>query len=439
VGQQPPTEREELRAAVRAKRLARRVSRPGRPMAARAGLMAYLAVMGPGLVTANAGNDAGAIATYSTAGARFGYSLLWMILLMTFSLAIVQEMASRMGVVTGKGLTDLIRENFGIRYTALAMVALLVANAGIIVSEFSGIAASLEIFGVSRYLTVPLFGLVIWLLVLRGSYRVVERVFLALTLVFFVYVLAAFLAHPDWPSALRQTVIPSVRLERDYLLIFVATVGTTITPYMQLFQQASVVEKGINPEEYRLARADVYSGAVFANLIAFFIIVSTAAALYESGVDLSTATDAARALEPVAGSYAKVLFAVGLFGASTLAAGVLPIATARSISEVFGFEAGLGFAWREAPVFYGLLTGLIGLGVAINLIPGLSLFQVLVTTQVINGVLLPVILFSMLRLVNDPEIMGDQVNPPLRNLVAWATAIAASVLSILAIVFTVLG
>ncbi len=334
-------------------RLRRRL-RPGllpRVRVPRTGLLAYLAVMGPGLVTANAGNDAGAIATYSSAGARYGYNLLWMILLMTLSLAVVQEMAARMGVVTGKGLTDLIRENFGLRYTAVAMVALLIANAGIIVAEFSGIAASAELFGISRYIAVPITGLAIWWLVSRGNYSIVERVFLILTLVFMVYIVSAFLAHPDWGSAVRHTAVPSIQLNRGYLLLFVATVGTTITPYMQLFQQGSVVEKGISAEEYRFERADVYSGAIFANLIAFFIIVAAAAAFYGSGITLNSAADAARALEPVAGSYARVLFAAGLFGASMLAAGVLPIATASSLSEVFGFESGLQHGWRQAPVF----------------------------------------------------------------------------------------
>lgn len=418
---------------VREKRFVRVLPRPRFP---RSGVFAYLAVMGPGLITANAGNDAGAIATYSSAGARYGYNLLWMILLMTLSLAVVQEMAARMGVATGKGLTDLIRENFGIRSTAVVMVVLFIANAGIIVSEFSGIAASAEIFGISRFVAVPLVGLLIWWLVSRGSYSVVERVFLLLTLVFLVYVVSAVLARPDWGSAVKQTVLPSIQFSRGYILLFVATVGTTITPYMQLFQQGSVVEKGISIEEYRYERADVYSGAIFANLIAFFIIVAAAAAFYSRGITLNTAADAARALEPVAGRYATVLFGIGLFGASMLAAGVLPIATASSISEVFGFEAGVNRTWRQAPVFNGLFTGLIAIGVLVNLIPGLSLFQVLLTTQVLNGMLLPVILVTMLLLVNDREIMGDQVNGPLRNMIAWGTTIATSLLSLVAIVFT---
>ncbi|HEX3723847.1 MAG TPA: Nramp family divalent metal transporter [Nitrolancea sp.] len=402
----------------------------------KSGIFAYLAIMGPGLITANAGNDAGAIATYSSAGARYGYNLLWMILLMTFSLAVVQEMAARMGVITGKGLTDLIRENFGIRYTALAMVTLLIANAGIIVSEFSGIAASAELLGISRFIAVPLAGFIIWWLVSRGSYSIVERVFLLFTLVFLVYIVSAVLAHPDWGMAAKRTVVPSIQLSRGYLLLFVATVGTTITPYMQLFQQGAVVEKGISEEEFKYERADVYSGAIFANAIAFFIIVASAAAFYTRGITLNSAADAARALEPIAGSYATLLFAIGLFGASMLAAGVLPIATAASMTEVFGFEAGVSRTWRQAPIFHGLFTGLIVLGVVINLIPGLSLFQVLLTTQILNGVLLPVILISMLRLVNNREIMGDHVNGPLRNIVAWGTTIATSLLSVVAIVFT---
>jgi Mn2+/Fe2+ NRAMP family transporter len=407
----------------------------GRPV----GLWLVLASMGPGLVAANAGNDAGGIATYATDGAQYGYGLLWMFPLILISLSVVQEMAARMGAATGKGLSDLIRENFPIHATFFVLLALLVANGGTVISEFVGIAAALEVVFPAnvRYIGVPLIALGIWLMVVRGSYASVEKIFLAMTLVFFAYPISAILAHPDWGQAVKQTVAPTFHLSQGYLFAFVATVGTSITPYMQVYIQSSVADKGITPRDYKAERIEVYGASVFANLIAVFIVVATAAKLFPHGA-LNDAAQAAQALGPLAGQYAKYLFATGLFGASMLAAAVLPLATAYSISEALGFEKGLNVSFREAPVFMGMFTGLIVLGVIVSLIPGLPLFQVLIFIQVVNCLLLPVVVFAILRLVNSRRLMGDMVNGPVYNTVAWITAMAVSGLSLLLLASTVL-
>lgn len=381
----------------------------------------YLTILGPGLVAANAGNDAGAVATWSTAGAEYGLDLLWVLIPLSIGLAVVQEMAARLGAVTGKGLSDLIRERFGIRWTAIAMLVLLIANAGTTVSEFAGIAAALELFGASKYVTVPLIAVGLWLVVTRGSRQRVERVFLALTLVFFAYVGSAFLAHPNWLDVGVALVTPRLRLEAGFLLLVVALIGTTITPYMQVFVQASVVEKGITKREYTHTRVEVYAGSIFANLIVLFIVVSTAATLHVAGISIDSAADAARALEPFAGPYALFLFGAGLLGASLLAAAVLPLATAFAIAEAFGFENGLSKEFGEAPVFYALFTGLVGLGGLVTLIPGLQLIHLLIVVQVLNGVLLPIMLMFLTRLASDPELMGAWRNGPARTTIAWTT------------------
>ena len=413
-----------------AQRVRRRIERRPR-------LLIYLAIFGPGVITASAGNDAGGIATFASVGADHGYQLLWVLIPLTFSLGIVQEMCARMGVVTGKGLADLIRERFGVRWTALVMLALLVANGGVTVSEFVGIAAAMELFGIARYISVPIAAIAIWWLIVKGSYQRVERVFLAMSLVFLGYVVAAFLAHPAWTTVARELVHPHFELAPAYLFTFVAVIGTTISPYMQVFIQSSVVEKGVRPETYRLTRIDVWVGTIFAILIVFFIVISTAATLHVRGEHVDSAAEAAHALRPLAGAYAESLFAIGLFGASMLAAGVLPLATAYSISEALGFEKGVSSSFREAPIFVGIFTFLVALGALIGMMPGLPLIRVLLVTQVINGVLLPVILFAVLRLVNDRELMGEYVNGLVYNLAAWATAIIVSALSLLMIVTSV--
>ncbi|MBA2503567.1 MAG: divalent metal cation transporter [Pyrinomonadaceae bacterium] len=389
------------------------------------------------MVAANAGNDAGGIATYASTGATYGYRLLWVMLPIAISLAIVQEMCARMGAVTGKGLADLIRERFGVRWAALVMLALLVANTGVTISEFVGIAAASELFGVSRFISVPLAALGVWWLVVRGSYRRVERVFLTMSLVFLGYIISAFLARPQWSAVWRGTTRPSFEnLDSAYLFTIIALIGTTISPYMQVFVQSSVVEKGVRVEDYNLTRADVWVGTVFSISISFFIIISTAAALNLHGIGIETAADAARALEPLAGRYATVLFATGLLGASLLAAGVLPLATAYSISEAFGFEKGVSHSFREAPIFIGIFTFLVAVGAFVAILPGLPVISVLLTTQVINGLLLPIILIAVLRLASDRELMGERANGRIYNVAAWLTVGVVSALSVLLIVVT---
>jgi NRAMP (natural resistance-associated macrophage protein)-like metal ion transporter len=415
------------------------VSTVRRTVARRPRLLTYLAIIGPGVITAAAGNDAGGIATFASVGADYGYRLLWVLIPLTIALGIVQEMCARMGAVTGKGLSDLIRENFGVRWTAFVMLALLIANGGVTVSEFAGIAAALELLGVTRYVSVPLAAGAIWWLVVKGTYQRVERVFLVMSLVFLAYVISAFLAHPPWATIAVEVVRPHFELTPLFLFTFVAVIGTTISPYMQVFIQSSVVEKGVRLENYRFTRIDVWVGTVLAILIVFFIVVSTAATLNVHGQHVDSAAEAASALRPLAGAYAEILFAIGLFGASMLAAGVLPLATAYSISEALGFEKGVSSTFREAPIFLGVFTFLVVLGATVAMMPGLSLIRVLLVTQVINGVLLPVILIAVLKLVNNRELMGPHVNGPLYNLAAWLTTLIVSALSILLILSMLLS
>jgi NRAMP (natural resistance-associated macrophage protein)-like metal ion transporter len=409
-----------------------------RTVARRRRLLAYVAILGPGMITANAGNDAGGIATFASVGAEFGYAILWLLIPITIALGIVQEMCARMGAVTGKGLADLIRERFGVRWTALIMLALLVANAGVTVSEFVGIAAATELFGISRFVTVPLAAIVIWWLIVKGSYKKVERAFLLMSLVFLGYIISAFLSQPDWSAVAVGVVKPTFRLEHAFLFTFVAVIGTTISPYMQVYVQSSVVEKGVTIEDYAQTKIDVWVGTIFAILIVFFIVVSTAATLHRAGIQITTAADAAHALRPLAGRYAQTLFGLGLFGASMLAAGVLPLATAYSISEALGFEKGVSRSFREAPIFLGTFTFLVAVGALIAVIPNLPLIRVLLVTQVINGLLLPVVLFAILRLVNNRELMGTHINGTLHNIAAWLTAIIVTALSLAFIIIAVI-
>jgi len=399
---------------------------------------AYLAVLGPGIIAANAGNDASGIATYSTIGAGYGYSLLWAFLPITISLIIVQEMCVRMGVITGQGLADLIREQFGVRWTTLVMSALLIANIGVIISEFIGIAQASELFGISRYITIPLTAAGIWWLVVKGTQKRIERVFLAMSLVFFGYVISAFLAKPVWSTVASEMIEPSFSFESGYLFTVMALIGTTITPFMQVYVQSSVVEKGLDKEDYPLVRADVIVGTIFACTIAAFIVICTAATLNIQGItELDSAATAAQALVPVAGVYAKYLFAIGLFGAAMLAMGVLPLATAYSVSEALGFEKGLSHSFREAPIFLGIFTSLILIGAIVALIPGIPQIKLLLFTQCINGLLLPFILVAIVSLASNREIMGEYKNSFLFNLVAWIITIIVSILSILLLATTV--
>jgi Mn2+/Fe2+ NRAMP family transporter len=386
----------------------------------RSGLVAFLAVLGPGLITGLAGTDAGGIATYSVLGAETGLSLLWLLPITTVMLAMTLEMAARMGAVSGQGLGDLIRDEFGIRWTLVAMVVLLVANAATLVAEFAGVAAALEIFGISRFISVPLVAAAIWALVVFGSYRVVERVFLSVAVVFLAYVVGAFVVEPAWGDVGRALVTVRIPSDATHLLLMTAVVGTTVTPYMFFYLQASVAEKGLGPEELGLERADAFLGALWTNVIAAFIVILTAATLFGTGVGIHAAEDAARALEPVAGALAEGLFAIGLFGASMLAATVIPLTTSYAVCESFGWESGVSRRFREAPVFMGLYTALIVVGALVVLLPGLPLIGVIVASQNLNGILLPVILAFILRLAASRRIMGRHANPRWLTAAGWA-------------------
>ncbi len=399
----------------------------------------YLGLLGPGFIAAIAGNDAGGIATYSVVGATYGYRLLWALLLMTFSLAVVQEMSARLGAVTGQGLAELVREQFGLRWTAFSVLALLVANGATLVSEFAGIAAALELLGVSRYLSVPLSAAALWMLVVWGSYPRVERVFLGMGLLFLAYPITMFLVGPDWGAVGQALVSPSISLDPAFLVLLVAMTGTTITPYMQIYVQSATAEKGVDPEHYGWERADAYLGVLFSNTIAFAIIVTTAATLFPAGVRVETADAAAVALAPLAGPLAGLVFALGLLGASLLAAGVLPLATSYAVSEALGFERGVSRTFREAPAFMGIFTGLLVLGAAIVLVPGLPLFSLLIVAQIVNGLLLPVVLSSVVRLAGSRELLGEYAHGRLYGAVGWATVVAVSLLSLVMVGTVLLG
>jgi Mn2+/Fe2+ NRAMP family transporter len=426
-----------MRMASRVQTLARVLLR-GRPQLraprnrAAVRLLAVLGFLGPGLIAANAGNDAGGIATYASVGAKYGYDLLWMMVVITVSLIVVQEMAARMGAITGKGLAELIREQYGVRWSAFATLSVLLANLGICISEFVGIGAALGLAHVPKYVSVPIAAVVVWLILVRGSYKLAERIFVLMTIPFFAYPAAAILAKPDWDHVGHAIVAPHVQLTSGYLFLFIATAGTTITPFMQLYVQSAVVDRGIGPEELNAERAEVATGSIFANLIASFIIIATGATLYVHGDHtVNNAADAAKALVPFAGRYAEVLFAVGLLGASLLAAAILPTTAAYVIAETFGFEKGIKHRPREAPVFVGVITTLIAIGTIVALLPGVPVIGLLVAVQVVNGVLLPITLFFVWRLAASRELMGEYANGPVFNLLAGATVLATSSLSIL--------
>jgi len=398
-------------------------------------LLFYLGILGPGLIAANAGNDPGGIATYSTMGSQFGYQMLWVMPILMICVAIVQEMCARMGAVTGKGLSDLIRENFPLRLTVFVMFIFLLANGGVIVSEFIGIAAALNLFGIPSWIGAPCGGVLIWWLVARGSYKRVEKVFLAVTFVFFAYIFSAFLAKPNWGEVLAGTFIPTIQLKGAFILTLVAAVGTTISPYMQLYIQSAVAERGVQMSDYKYERLEVYVGSIFSVSIAFFIIVSTAATLFVAshgkGVALGSAAEAAQALVPFLGIFASRAFAVGLLGAALLASGVLPLSTSYSLSEAFGFERGVGRTWNEAPFFWGLFTVLILIGVGIAMLPNLPVIQILLNLYLLNGLLLPIILFAILYLVNQKRLMGSYTNGLAYNVVSYTLAIVVSGLAVL--------
>src|SRR5271163_4222156 len=394
----------------------------------------FLAVVGPGIITANVDNDAGGILTYSQAGAQYGFLLLWTMIPITLALIVVQEMSARMGAVTGKGLSDLIREEFGLRITFLMMLGILITNFGNVVTEFIGIATSLELFGLSRYVTVPVCGVIVWLIVVKGQYKSVEKVFLAASFFYITYIFAGTLAHPAWKAATVATFKPPewARFrEQAYLYMVIGVVGTTIAPWMQFYLQASVVEKGVTRRGLHASRWDVIVGCIFTDVVAWFIIVACAATLYVHGYrDIKYAADAAQALKPLAGQYAYILFAVGLFNASLFAASILPLSTAYTVCEGLGFESGVGMKFSEAPVFYWLYTILIIAGAAVILVPDLPLVKISILSQVVNGVAVPPVLVFMLLLVNKKELMGEYVNSRLYNWTAWATTVIMTGLSI---------
>ncbi len=393
-------------------------------------LVAFLAVLGPGFITANVDNDPGGILTYSQAGAQFGYQLLWTLIPVTVGLIVVQEMAARMGAVTGKGLSDLIREEFGLRATFFTMVVLGLADFGNIISEFAGLASGMGIFGVSKYIVVPLGAALVWVLIVRGRYKPVERILITASLVYFAYPISAFLAKPDWDLALKQTVIPTFSSNPAYLVVIVGLIGTTITPWMQFYLQASVVEKGIDTRHYGLCRLDVIMGCVVTDVIAFFIVVACGATIYHSNhPEITDVAQAAVALKPFAGKFASLLFAIGLINASLLSAAILPLATSYNVCEGLGFESGVDKRFSEAPIFYWLYTLLIGGGAGIVLIPHLPLLKFILYSQVANGMLIPFVLVYMLLLVNRPRLMGAFKNNYWQNWIAWATAVTMIFLS----------
>ena len=397
----------------------------------------WLAVLGPGLIAANAGNDAGGIATYASAGSEFGYRTLFVMMLVTIALVIVQEMSARLGAHTGEGLMSLIREQFPLRASAFAIICLLIANLGLVVSEFAGIGAAFELFGVSRYISIPIGAVAIWAVVVFGNYRYAERVFLLLGLAFITYPIAAILGKPDWGQVVSNTLIPHMLGTKEFLFLVVALIGTTITPYMQLYQAAAVADSGSGPEEYRMVRIDTITGAVFANVISMAIIVATAAAIGGTG-PLESAKEAAQALEPVAGSAAEILFGIGLLGASALAAAVVPLATSYAVAEAVGVERSVSKTFREAPLFMGLFTALIVIGAAVALLPG-NLISLLINMQVINGLITPIILIFILILANRRAVLGNAANGPRFRVAALVCVVVIAILAAVVLVQTVAG
>jgi len=406
-------------------------------------ILLFFAVVGPGFITANVDNDSGGIFTYSQSGAQFGYTLLWTMIPITVALIVVQEMCARMGAVTGKGLSDLIREEFGLRITFLMMIGILITNFGNVIAEFAGIAGSMELFGVSKYISVPICAVIVWLIVVKGQYKSVEKVFLAASFFYITYIFAGVLAKPAWMEAVKATVKPPqlAAFQQDaYLYMVIGVVGTTIAPWMQFYLQSSVVEKGITRRQYKASRLDVIVGCIFTDVVAWFIIVACAATLYLHGIrDIRDAADAALSLRPLAGRWAYLLFALGLFNASLFAASILPLSTAYTVCEGLGFESGVGRKFSEAPAFYWLYTMLIAAGGAVILIPRIPLVKIIVFSQVVNGAVLPFVLIFMLLLINKKELMGEYVNKPTFNIIAWATTVIMVGLTLLLVYGTVRG
>ena len=396
-----------------------------------------LAVIGPGIITANVDNDAGGITTYSIAGAHYGYGLLWLMPLVAVALIVIQEMSARLGVFTGKGLGDLIRESLGVRATVVILGILMFANLANTVSEFAGVAASMEIFGVSKYISVPVAAVGVWLLIVKGNYKSVERIFLLASAIYLTYIFSCVLAHPNWSEVARATVSPKFQFDAGYVTLVVTIIGTTIAPWMQFYQQASIAEKGIKPADYSYEVVDVVVGSLFAIVVAAFIMIACAATLYANGLTISTAKDAALALGPLAGKYASVLFAIGLLNASVFSAAILPLSTAYVVCEAFGLDLGVSRDLKEAPAFFTIYTTFIVLGAAIIMLPIKSLIEAMLASQTLNGVLLPVILIVMLRLINDKRVMGKHINSRLGNVLSWIIVGAVILLTVILVIVTV--
>ncbi len=402
-------------------------------------IVIIFSIIGPGIIAANADNDAGGITTYSVVGAHFGLKLLWVLFLITFSLAITQEIGVRIGLVTRQGLAGLIRENFGVRWTFFVMLAVVVSNWGNITAEFAGIAAAFSIFGVSKYLVVPAAAVVVWLVLYKGSFKTIQKIFLLLSSFYVVYVINGFIARPDFGEALGALVTPQLELNTPFLLALIALIGTTITPWGQFFIQSYIVDKGLDIRHYKTSRAEVYLGAFMTNIISFFIIVSTAALLYSQGIRIADAKDAALALRPLAGNFAQFLFAFGLFSASMLGAFVLPSATAYTLCEAFGWESGFDTTWKTGKVFYSIILASIILPAALILLPRVSLIKVMVWSQGINGVILPFILIFVMLIVNNKRIMGEFTNKSIGNIVSWLTIAGIILTTLVLVVFSAFG
>ena len=396
-------------------------------------LIFFFSIIGPGIIAANADNDAGGISTYSIVGAHFGTQMLWVLFLITFSLAITQEMGVRIGLVTRKGLGGVIRENFGLKWTALAMLAMLAANLGTITAEFAGIASSFEIFGVSKYLSVPLGALVVWLVLYKGSFKTAQKVFLLFSAFYIVYIINGFVVKPDFGEALRALVTPSFEWSAPFLLAMVALIGTTITPWGQFFIQSFVVDKGLGLKHYKIEKAEVFLGAFITNIVSFFIIISMAATLYKYGIDIKNAKDAALGLVPLAGKFAQGLFAFGLFSASMLGAFILPVATAYAICEAFGWEYGFNTNWQSGKIFYSIILAVIIIPAGLVLFP-IDQMRIMLISQDINGILLPIILIFVMKIINNKKIMGEHTNRPVGNIIAWLTIIGIIVASVMLLV-----
>jgi Mn2+/Fe2+ NRAMP family transporter len=381
----------------------------------------FLAIMGPGIITGSVDNDAGGITTYSVAGALYGYNLIWTLIPSFFVLLVIQEMNARMGIVTGKGLADLIRENAGVKITFFIFVGLLIADIGNTTTEFAGVAGSMEVFGVMKYISVPVVAFMVWLLVVKGTYKIAERIFLIFSVSLLTYIVSAIMGKPHWSEIGYSIVHPHMELNADSLAMVIGIIGTTIAPWMQFYMQSSVIEKGLKMKDYNYTLVDIVIGCICTVVVAFFIIVACASTLNENGIQINEAKDAALALKPLAGQFASAVFAFGLFIASVFSATILPLATAFYVCEAFGFEAGIDKKWEEAPEFFVLYTSIIAISALIILIPGAPLIGISLWSQVINGVLLPVVLVCMILIVNNKKIMGEHVNKPLNNMIGWVS------------------